>query len=355
MSDGSDAAAIAVAIISGSISGAISILSIIMSKKNEFSLENIRTDLEIKKDEQAARRDYEYEARKRLYEEYEPILFQFAELSESALLRIYALAKNARDGNLGPDRFWLTTDQYFIRSTIYRLFTPLAAFKILQRRLTSVDLKLDNHINIQYRLAKILYYVFSSPYDISESEPPIPYDPDMIYTDKVIEEEKKKDLERNFPEKYRLQHLKVGTLDRFAEMLIFVEGDKKNVRIKSFGEFELEFFGDKSINLTQNNNNNNNKFEKLFELFSYFHPNTRPVLWRALIIQAHLYNAIIKIRKKGKEEYSDFEQIKILFDMEKTKMACKWIQPNELISDDDFLKPFEASENYLKKQLKDVF
>jgi hypothetical protein len=48
------------------------------------------------------------------------------------------LARNARDGNLGPDRFWLLTDQYFRRSTIYRLIAPMAAFKILQRRLTSI-------------------------------------------------------------------------------------------------------------------------------------------------------------------------------------------------------------------------
>jgi hypothetical protein len=59
-----------------------------------FTLEKIKNDLEIKKDEQAARRDYEYEARKRLYQECEPILFQFVELSESALKRIYALARN---------------------------------------------------------------------------------------------------------------------------------------------------------------------------------------------------------------------------------------------------------------------
>ena len=74
------------AVIAAIISGAISILSILMSKRNEIALEKIKNDLEIKKDEQTARRDYEYEARKRLYQECEPILFQFAELSESALM-----------------------------------------------------------------------------------------------------------------------------------------------------------------------------------------------------------------------------------------------------------------------------
>jgi hypothetical protein len=162
MNEGFDIAAV----IAAAISGVISVLSIMMSKRNDISLEKIKNDLEIKKDEQTARRDYEYEARKRLYGECEPILFQFAELSESALKRIYALARNARDGNLGPDRFWLLTDQYFIRSTIYRLIAPMAAFKMLQRRLTSIDLKLDKVINIQYYLAKILYYTFSEVINI---------------------------------------------------------------------------------------------------------------------------------------------------------------------------------------------
>ena len=118
----------------------ISILSIYLTKNNDVTLEKLKSKLEIEKAEQDARRDYEYEAKKRLYQECEPILFQFAELSESALRRIYALARNAKDGNLGPDKYWLSTDHYFIRSTTYRLISPMAAFKLLQHRLTNIDL-----------------------------------------------------------------------------------------------------------------------------------------------------------------------------------------------------------------------
>src|SRR5215467_13401515 len=242
MTDGFDNAAV----IAAAISGAISILSILMSKRNNIELEKIKNDLEIKKDEQTARRDYEYEARKRLYQECEPILFQFAELSESALKRIYALARNARDGNLGPNRFWLLTDQYFIRSTIYRLIAPLAAFKMLQRRLTSIDLKLDKAINTQYHFAKILYYTFSSSTDLAKSEPEIPYDPELIGVDsKDLTDTEKQEIRTKHPEKYWLQGLKVGKLDILIEALILVENGK-DVRIKSFGEFELEFFGQAS-------------------------------------------------------------------------------------------------------------
>ena len=64
----------------------------------------MKNKLEIEKDEESAIRDYRFEALKRLYRECEPILFQFAELSDSALLRILALAKNAQQGNLGPNK-----------------------------------------------------------------------------------------------------------------------------------------------------------------------------------------------------------------------------------------------------------
>src|SRR6478672_316831 len=237
MTEGFDVAAV----IAATISAGISILSIIITKKNDTSIERLKNDLEIKKDEQTARRDYEYEARKRLYQECEPILFQFSELSESALRRIQALARNARDGNLGPERYWLSTDHYFIRSTIYRLLAPMAAFKILQYKLTNIDLKLVHTINIQYILGKILYYTFSSSPELAKSEPRIPYDPDYIAIDtKGLTEQKKIEIRIQNPQEYWLQGLKVGTLDILAETLISVD-EVKGTRIKSFGEFEREF------------------------------------------------------------------------------------------------------------------
>ena len=98
MTEGLDIAAIIAAV----TSGGISILSIYITRKNDIELEKLKNKLEIEKDEESAIRDYRFEALKRLYRECEPILFQFAELSDSALLRILALAKNAQQGNLGP-------------------------------------------------------------------------------------------------------------------------------------------------------------------------------------------------------------------------------------------------------------
>src|SRR5215467_9721301 len=93
------------------------------------------------------------------------------------------------------------------------------------------------------------------------------------------------------------------------------------------------------------------RFEIFNTLFSYFHPKTRPVLWRTLITQAFLYNAIINIRKNPDKEFTIFEEMKKLFNIEGTKLECNWNQPNEVISDEDFMKSFRASENYIRKQL----
>jgi hypothetical protein len=342
-----------VAIITAGISAGISILSIYLTKKNDVTLEKLKSKLEIEKAEHDARRDYEYEARKRLYQECEPILFQFAELSESALRRIYALARNAKEGNLGPERYWLSTDHYFIRSTIYRLIAPMAAFKLLQHRLTNIDLKLDRSINIQYILAKILYYTFSSSPDLARNDPAIPYDPDQIGAEsKDLEESTKRERRVKYPEKFWLQGLKVGTIDILAETLIVSEkGGDNNSRIKSFGEFEQQFFK-KSDNIVSQNNN---IFEVFFTIFSYFHPRTRPVLWRVLITQAYLYNAIKNIHNTEEEfNFSNYDKLVKLFEIENVKSKCKWIQPHEVVTDEEFNIPFKAAENYLKTQLTDV-
>src|SRR5215212_8480158 len=311
------------AIITAGISAGISVLSIYLTKKNDVTLEKLKSKLEIEKAEQDARRDYEYEAKKRLYQECEPILFQFAELSESALRRIYALARNAKEGNLGPDRYWLSTDHYFIRSTIYRLIAPMAAFKILQHRLTNIDLKLDQSINIQYILSKILYYTFSSSPDLARSKPAIPYDPDQIGAEsKGLEESTKKERITRYPEKFWLQGLKVGTIDILSETLILSEKgneNNNNIRIKSFGEFEQQFFK-KGETAVSHDSNNNNTFEVIFTIFSYFHPKTRPVLWRVLITQACLYNAIKNIGDAEKQlNISNYDEFVKLFEIEKVK------------------------------------
>jgi large-conductance mechanosensitive channel len=84
MSNGSDAASIGAAlidafgaIISAIVAAIISVISLVITNKNNTKVEELRNKLAIEKDEEGACRDYEYEARKRLYQEFEPLLFYF--------------------------------------------------------------------------------------------------------------------------------------------------------------------------------------------------------------------------------------------------------------------------------------
>ena len=61
-----------IALISSVITAAVAAF---FARKNETRLRRLENDLAIKRAELDARRDYEYEARKRLYQECEPILF----------------------------------------------------------------------------------------------------------------------------------------------------------------------------------------------------------------------------------------------------------------------------------------
>ena len=51
---------------------------------------------------------------------------------------------------------------------IYRILAPMVIFKLMRRRLTLFDLKLNFYFNTQYTLAKILYRTFSKDFKIAE-------------------------------------------------------------------------------------------------------------------------------------------------------------------------------------------
>jgi hypothetical protein len=110
-----------------------------LERQNAEAVARLTDALGEGKSERDARRDYDYEARKRLYKEAEPLLFRLSEASEAALHRIFSLARTARNGDLGSEGNWLDSPEYFMASTIYTLLVPAVVFRLLQDRLTLVD------------------------------------------------------------------------------------------------------------------------------------------------------------------------------------------------------------------------
>jgi hypothetical protein len=244
-----------------------------LSAKNQEEIELLRARLGEQEKERNARRDYEYDARKRLYAECEPLLFQLAELAEHAYYRIYSLARTARLGDLPR---WLNGDGYYLRSTMHKLISPLVVFRLIQQRLTFVDLTLDLHIASQYRLLKLLYLTFTDAFDLANIAPRIEYRPDV--------DDWQAKRQQN-EAKYWRQGLYLGSLDNSIDGLVVRTPDEK-LRLKTYGEFESDF-GDKQ-------SDTHKRFQTLADVLHGFHPQTRPVFWRMLWTQSLVYEKILE-------------------------------------------------------------
>jgi hypothetical protein len=253
----------------------------------EKEVKRVEAQLTDQNSERSARRDYEYEARKRLYTEVEPVLFQLVELSEGALHRIYSLARTARHGNLSdPKRSWLNSDEaYYYRSTLYALLAPLAAVKLLQRRITFVDLSVEKSIAAEYALAKRLLITFTDDFDLARCRPELKYDP---HAD-ILGTAEGKLLLRDSPEVYWKQGVVLGDVEAAAESLLTEAADSRTARIKSYAEFDAE--------MDASDSKLSNAMREIRYLFLRFHPEQRPILWRLLVAQACLYNTFVELRE----------------------------------------------------------
>ncbi|MDX6404845.1 MAG: hypothetical protein QOH70_2300 [Blastocatellia bacterium] len=304
-----------------------------LSARNQQELELARSKLDQQAKERDARRDYEYDAHKRLYAECEPLLFQLAELSEHAYHRIYSLARTARLGDL-PD--WLDSDGYYLRSTMYKLICPLVIFRLIQQRLTFVDLTLDAHIANQYRLLKFLYLTFTDSFDFASIEPKIDYDPDVEGWKEKREEDQ---------QKHWRQGLYLGILDNLIDALIApIEAGK--VRWKTYGEFEREFAEDGSEVRRQ--------FEDFADILERFHPKTRPVLWRMLWTQTLIYKQIIESQSTSVGTSSRVGLAAISPKLPVGSLDWR-TDSNEAPDDTVLIVPERVAKKYLQTRLPEVF
>jgi hypothetical protein len=91
-----------------------------------------------------ARLDYEYDARKGIYERCGPAMFQIIELSEDALRCITGLTDpgtwvELARGEINPpgaDRPTLPLGRYEVLATIYGLYAPMVVIRQLSQKLT---------------------------------------------------------------------------------------------------------------------------------------------------------------------------------------------------------------------------
>src|SRR5436305_6957263 len=131
-----------------------------------------------------------------------------AEAAENALHRVYSLARTARNGDL-PD--WLDSHGYYMASTIYNILSPMVKFRLLQDRMTLVDMSVDSRINDLYLIAKLLSITFTDDFTLAQVSPVLEYEPF------VTDWEKQRIAA---PEKHWRQGVPFGRLDIAIENMI---------------------------------------------------------------------------------------------------------------------------------------
>lgn len=253
-------------------------------QRYEKDLKRLQAEIDEKRAERDARRDYEYEALKRLYQECSPLLFQLSEQAMLALDRIRGLADTAAQGNLGPgSHSWLTSNRYryYRASTEYRLLAPLATFKLLQQRLTRLDMSLDPEIHLIYVLARQAARVISDDFELARAAlPELSYQPHTPTAEAL----------RTFnPATYWQQGVPRGILDSAIQTLLVKEDDGSR-RVMSFLEFEA---ARKNVDGAVGG-----ALERIGYLFVNFHPKERPVLWRILLATACIYSSIVTLAER---------------------------------------------------------
>jgi hypothetical protein len=272
-----------VALIAASASLLVAIFSTLATLRTQRHLTDLTNQFQEQHAERNARRDYEYEAKKRLYAECEPILFEAMELAENFRRRVISLARSTRQGDLSPDGTgWLSSRGYYFKSTAFYLLAPTTSFKILQRRLTAIDLALEPRLELQYQLLKLTFNSYTWDHDLSRVAPALPYHPDDADHGKPARDS----LLSESPQVYRRQGLYLGITDQIADALVSTL--QAAYHCKSLGEFWLEFDDPKS-QLGQ-------LADELVGLLGGFHPDMQPVLWRVLLTQYQLLGTLLRTR-----------------------------------------------------------
>jgi hypothetical protein len=300
------------------------------NRNNQKAIEQLRDDYDKTRGERNAKRDYEYEARKRLYQECGPPLFQLVELSESAFYRITNLAAAAKQGNLEPGQRSYLYSGYYRISTLYRLLAPSALLKIIQSRLTLIDLSLDRKIWLQYTLTRQSFFAFGDEFLFASLGNSLIYEP----FDKEARTKSKSD-----PAAYWRQGLPLGVIESAIEVLLTTDKEG-NKRLMTYAECEAEYNDEKSRVREQ--------FDAIAFLIHDFHPRTRPVFWRILVTQAVLYYVLsnpiaLDDPKWGLRHIQISTEDRSKFDWRSAKES--------MISDASVFEPLSIAEHYLEQRM----
>jgi hypothetical protein len=324
--------------------GASLIVAIVTAAKTyraQQALAQLDSKLQEQRAERDARRDYEYEAKKRLYTQCEPIIFQAMELAENFRHRVLSLARSARTGDLLPDGSgWLaSTEEYFFTSTAFFLLAPAVPLRIIQRRLTTVDLALEPRIKFQYQLLKLVFQSYTWDYDLAALAPGLDYRPDKADPGKKDREQ----LLDKEPSVYRRQGLYLGIVDQLADAL--VNGNDDSYYCSPLSEFCTDI-GNSQTALGRLSGD-------ISGLIQGFHPATEPVLWRLLVTQYLLLGVFLRTGDSNVHVDSDWRKA-LQDESQAAAQALDWRTADHQAASVDASPPLVMGREYLIKKLTEA-
>ncbi|MGE5289463.1 MAG: hypothetical protein ACM3ML_20145 [Micromonosporaceae bacterium] len=261
---------ILVAII-GAIAG---VTGAIISSLYARRLARIQASLEEQRDISKARRDYEYEARKRLYSVYEPIKFQLVDIIGQALRRISILS-------LGPPPAGSVEEA----ASIYELLAPTALVRMLDRNLTLADMNLEPNVSVEYGFMKAAYRVLADSQSIAS-----------IYS--AVSDRNCTTVADEGLLPYQLDDAADALLGIAPEDSNATNVAKRPVALKTFAQF-IGVFRDACT--TQDESGLN----AIAKLIGGFTPANRPIFWRCLVTQVLLYGCYLDLVLRSSPIQSD--------------------------------------------------
>lgn len=238
------------------------VASIYVKRRYGPELAKLQSQLGQEDNVRAARVDYEYEARKRLYVEVGPVLFAAQLAAVRITGRITAMVDRLREGRFSSVRApgWMA-DPYYQQSTAFRLFLPMVHCRMLSRRLAHLDLSLEPLIGRKFMTLAVFEDVFPRHFQLARVPgAEIPYDPFATW-----------DIGASAPNhaEFGNQGLVRGDVERMISVMT-LEGTPME-----WHQFELA--------LETPESELSRAYAEVREVFSGFEPNSHPVLWRSLI------------------------------------------------------------------------
>lgn len=263
----------------------IAVVSGYVAYRSNRSVAKLQNELDKQKKQFESKTDYEWQARKRIYEDCSPLIFTLVGLSESALFKISDIVNHyGRNELVIPGkRFGAEGYNFFKSSVFYRLFAPMACFKLLQGKLTAFDLNLNPRINIQYMIAKHLYYSFSTDREYAKKE------------GRLEEYEKLFDTS----DYSKREGLWAAEIDTLCESFIVRSKEHEyEPRLKRFDEFNMDYRNSYDQNKQKPGKNTDHgsissELKILDGMFSKFDIEEKSILWKILVDQSRLYLALV--------------------------------------------------------------